>query len=273
MNDSETRIMSFTSTMPFNLTFGPGASNAFAEVSFAEVIAGASTTPGAFQVAVAASAGRVFHALQMYDRIRCLSQTVQIRPSVIPSNAFNMQLWAAWDRYNNTGGATDGRGVTDDPSSKQVTWTTGGNGTPLFHRVTATYRDKLQYLPINHSSATAAYLPVGRATGAGATISPLSSPFWPWLRLFMSYGSAPAQSTTLTLFLTFRYTVELSGAYSQATGADLQAQQSFWGSAGRDDEAVSSAAAPRQPPLSAPFQMPTQASKYPMYPQFTMATK
>lgn len=275
MNDNETRVMSFTSTMPLSLNFTALASSVYAEISFAEAMAGTVGSTSALQHTIDGSAGRVFYAMNMFDRVRCLSHSVSIRPSQIPQSAFNMQLWACWDRYADTNSGTDGRGVTDDPSSKQVTWTTGGNGAPLSHKVTRGYRDQYQYLPIIHTSSGTCALPTGRFESPTTTVlSPHSAPFWPWLRLFMSYGSAPSGPTTVLLFLTFRYTVEFSGSFTRASGSDLQALQSFHGSAGRDEEAPSAAAAHQHTPPSAPqFQYGVSASKFPQYPQFPMSTK
>lgn len=210
-NDSERRIMSFTSTTPLDIVFAAGTSAYYAERPFANIMSENVGSPN-----VTTASGRIFYAGMMYDRMRLISLQVELRTMIMPSTAENLAFWASWDRYyDDTEPASSTRTVTDDPSARMVIWSQGGSSSALRMSLGAVGTDRFQYLPIQHNAALTSWF-IQAANGQVQT-----GALNPVLRMALLLASTPAIPGGIRLYVQSRYTVEFSGAFSSATGNDF----------------------------------------------------
>lgn len=214
LNDSERRTMSFVQNMVVDITVPAGSVGSIASIPPQNILSGSlsgtNTVP---------SAGRIFYAGCMYDRLRFLRVSVQCRPKTLPagSGAPNYTFHAAWDRYLNdlTGSelTANPRTVTDDPSAKMVVWTPGGSGTPLTHYVTSVAQDRHQYNAIEHTVNSSGIQQWGISGTLDAT-------FAPTLRYVLDVGTSSATPLVVPVVFLFRFTLEFMGAASIAVGEE-----------------------------------------------------
>lgn len=207
LNDNETKVMTFTSVSTVSIT--PNAVSQVSNVfSALKLLSG----PDAFP-SVSPTAGRLFFAGMMFDRLRFRSISCTIRPRTMPNTtATNYTLYAAWDRYGSVESSpgSSGYSIQSDPSAKQVTWSSGGSGSPLRIYIYSTNRDRYQYFPIEHAgSLTSWEIPRGNASES------YSSPFFPTLLLYIDAITAPDTAPSIQILT--RATVEFQGGYSNNT--------------------------------------------------------
>ena len=211
MNDSETKVMTFTSVYSASITpTAEGATSIYNPFMLLNgAIAGDSIT-------ITPQSGRLFFAGMMFDRLRVLSLSITIRPQSMPSSsATNYTLYAAWDRYGGTSdsAAETSYSIQSDPSAKQVVWSSGGSGTPLRSYIYATRKDRYQYFPIKHNTSLVSWS-VSAPTSSQQLSSP-SSPFFPTLMVAVS--AVATDSTVAQFSILCRATVEFQGGYSNNT--------------------------------------------------------
>lgn len=207
MNDDETKVMTFTSVSTVSLTpnVSNSSSNSFSPISLIGGLNSQTVTP---------ASGRLFFAGMMFDRLRFRSLSVTIRPRTMPStSATNYTLYAAWDRYSGaaTGASLSSYSIQSDPSSRQITWSTGGSGSALRTYIYSTRKDRYQYFPINHTTSLVSWN-IPSATTLG---SESSAPFFPTLLLYIDAITAPETSPSVQILT--RATIEFQGGYSNNT--------------------------------------------------------
>ncbi len=206
MNDNETKVMTFSNVSDIELTLTGGSAQTSISPTalFSEVqTSGYSVSP---------SAGRIFFAGMMFDRLRFRSVSVTIRPKVMPSSsATNYIVYAAWDRYGSTLDTAEetNYSIRTDPSAKQVVWTPGGSGTPLRTWIYATSRDRFQYFNIRHVESLVQW-----TIGSSSTPQD-SSVFYP--TLLLNIEAVTTTSTSVQFTIHTRMTVEFQGGYSNTT--------------------------------------------------------
>lgn len=206
MNDNESKVMTFTSVVSASDVID---SSGVATHLFYPL--GLLSPDSGNQPVVTPTAGRIFFAGMMFDRLRFRSYSVTIRPTVMPSSAgtSNYVLYAAWDRYGSTGdnAVESTYSIQSDPSAKQVVWTPGGSGTPLRTWIYSTSRDRLQYYPIEHNASLVSW-------GIPSDLS-VTAPFRP--TLLVAIYSGATTSVTVRYTLQVRATIEFQGGYSNST--------------------------------------------------------
>nr|WCR62281.1 MAG: hypothetical protein [ssDNA virus sp.] len=198
MNDNETKVMTFTSVRDISAVLSGGtATQILTPLNL--LSAGTSVSP---------SAGRVYFAGMMFDRLRFRSFSVVLRPKVMPSSsATNYVVYVAWDRYGgvNEGAVETSYSIRTDPSAKQVVWTPGGSGTPLRTWIYSANNDRYQYFPIAHSAELSSW--------SITTSTP--QVFYPTLLVAVEAVTTPA--TPIQFTVQSRVTVEFQGGYSNTT--------------------------------------------------------
>ncbi len=199
MNDNETKVMTFTAVKDMSVVLSGGtATQIFTPLGL--LSSGTSS--------ISPSAGRVYFAGMMFDRLRFRSFSVVLRPKVMPSSsATNYVVYVAWDRYSglNEGAVETSYSIRTDPSAKQVVWTPGGSGTPLRTWIYSTNNDRYQYFPIIHSADLSSW---------SLSTSSLQV-FYPTLLVAVEAVTAPA--TPIQFTVQSRATVEFQGGYSNTT--------------------------------------------------------
>lgn len=201
MNDNETRVMTFTNVIDDVQSLSTGSSAVFYRTG---VLLGAETNNQ-----IKPSAGRIFFAGMMFDRLRIRSISLTVRPKVMPSStATNYMVYAAWDRYTagNENAAYNVSSIRTDPSAKQVVWTPGGSGSPLRTWIYSTTRDRYQYLPINHATDLKYWYIYSTNT---------FSEFYPTFLLAVEAVTAGSTSVQYTIIV--RSVIEFQGGYSNTT--------------------------------------------------------
>lgn len=199
MNDNETKVMAFTAVRDMSLVLSDGTGTH----TFGPLNLLSSDTD-----TITPSAGRVYFAGMMFDRMRIRSISVVLRPKVMPSStATNYVVYAAWDRYSgvNDGAVETSYSIRTDPSAKQVVWTPGGSGTPLRTWIYSTNHDRYQYLPISHNVNLSSWI---------LNLNGVRE-FFPTLLVAIEAVTAP--STPVQFTVQSRVTVEFQGGYSNTT--------------------------------------------------------
>ena len=222
MNDNETKIMTFTgvSTVTLPVVAIDATDTAIPAGSvgvrpWVQLLnqSGVQGTPGTSSFTP--SAGRVFFAGMMFDRLRVLSVSASARPLVLPSSSTTgnptLTLYAAWDRYAGEEGegsaAPTYSSIMTDPSAKSVTWTSGGSGSPLRTWVYATRRDRYQYISIKHNTSLVSWTP---------QYSNLADVFAPKL-YFTLVGQNTVTAPPVQFQMLSRVVVEFQGGYSSTS--------------------------------------------------------
>lgn len=210
MNDAETKVMTFSSVLTSQVSITSDGS-ATLNLPLHSLINGGST----ISTPITPSAGRVFFAGMMFDRLRVRSVSVILRPRIMPSSATagNYLVYAAWDRYD--GGfdpaVESSYSIQSDPSAKQVVWTPGGSGTPLRTYIYSTSRDKFQYFPISHNASLVSWTFGTSGLSGGA-----SAPFYP--TLLLSFNTVVGDTPVVVSFtVQSRLVLEFQGGYSNNT--------------------------------------------------------
>lgn len=204
MNDSETRTMSFTQNIDISLTIDANDHGIAAFLPLGNILSGNVSS----QIV---TAGRIFHAGMMYDRLRVKSCSVQVRPKMMPASngVTNYTFYLAWDRYYQDISAAelgaDRTIVTDDPSAKVIVWSPGGNASTISHYVYSLPKDRYQYLRISHHHTGNPY---------GWSVQSDDSSFQPTLRYVLDIGTPTTAPLSVSLVFQYRFTLEFMGATS-----------------------------------------------------------